>query len=70
MEFDDLKYDTFEELSYSYLDEPMTVWQAHEIDLLMTKPSAHSDLEFRMLGEISTYGEAVERIKWLKDGLR
>lgn len=70
MQFDDLKYDAFDELEYSYLDEPMTVWQANEIDLLMTKPSIHDDKEFRMLESISTYGEAIERIKWLKEGLR
>lgn len=70
MEFDDLKYDSFDDLEYHYEDEQMTVWQALEIDYLMTKPTMLTDFEMRNLGEVTTYGEALERISLLKENQR
>lgn len=70
MEFNDLTYDSFDDLEYDYQDEQMTVWQALEIDYLMTKPTVLTDFEMRNLGEVTTYGEALERIKLLKENQR
>ena len=63
----------FEELTYDPLNEVMTVWQAHEIDILMTKPTMLSDEEMNQIAymnRVLTYGEALELIKLLKDNIR
>lgn len=74
MEFNDLKYNSFDDLEYDYMDEPCTVWQASQIDILMTKPTVISDFEYRIiksqLQDTLTYGEALDIIEKLKSGLR
>lgn len=74
MQFEDLKYDSFDDIEYSYLNEPCTVWQATEIDVLMTKPTMLSDFEYRVirsqLEHTLTYGDAQELISKLKENQR
>ena len=63
----------FDELEYDPMNEAMTVWQAHEIDILMTRPTMLSDEEMNQIAYINrvmTYGEALELIKLLKDNIR
>ena len=51
----------------------MTIWQALEIDILMTKPTMLSDFEMNQIaymGSVLTYGEALELIKLLKENVR
>jgi len=63
----------FDEIEYDPMNEAMTVWQAHEIDILMTKPTCLSDEEMNQIAYINrvmTYGEALELIKLLKDNIR
>jgi len=71
-DFDNLTYNSFDELEYSSYDEPMTIWQASEIDILMTKPTMLSDFEMNQIAYTGslTYGEALELIKLLKDNVR
>lgn len=70
MNFDQIE---FMDLEYDPMNEPMTVWQATEIDILMSKPTMLSDFEMNQIAymnSILTYGEALELIKLLKDNTR